>query len=47
MEDKFVAKKPDVYLVTEKAGWTQPDGSVRFSKESRTHLRKVKVNEIQ
>ena len=38
---EFIARKPDVKLITERAGWVQEDGSIKFSKESRTFLKKL------
>ena len=41
MEKQFVPKKPDVCLVTERYGWTQEDGKINLSKESRTYLKRL------
>jgi len=38
---EFIARRPDVKLVTERSGWVQQDGSINFSKESRTYLKKI------
>jgi|TARA_Y100000310_G_scaffold1039_2_gene1508 hypothetical protein len=40
-ENKFIPTRPDVKLVTERSGWVQPDGTIKFSKESRTFLKQL------
>lgn len=39
--DRFMPRRPDVKLITERSGWKQKDGTYKFSKETRTFLKKL------
>ena len=39
--DRFMPRRPDVKLITEGSGWKQKDGTYKFSKETRTFLKKL------
>jgi len=42
MEEKqFIPTRPQYKLITERSGWVQPDGSIKFSKDARTYLKEV------
>ena len=41
MEKEFIARRPDVKLITVRSGWVQEDGSINFSKESRAYVKKI------
>ena len=40
-EKQFIPTRPQYKLITERSGWVQPDGSIKFSKDARTYLKEV------